>query len=1193
MARKNHDQNAVRRYLLQQLSERDQESIEHRLLGDESLSEELDIVEDELIDEYVAGELSWRERRRFKKYFLAHPERRSKLHAGQALHRHLNPTSSNQPLSLFENLRRWVRQSFFSSPIGVATALPVIAVIAIAVWFFLIKQSDLQKGLLALAEAYRQERPIESRVSELDYAPFLATRGNAPANFNELERTRAERYLSDAYTEQPNAKTAHALGKFYLLQKDPDKAIQYLEQARSGDSRSAQINADLGAAYFEKGKLEIEKSGTDAGKDLSELGRSLEYLHQALELDPNLLDALFNRALVHQFQGLNHLAETDWRAYLQKDPNSPWATEAQRRLKELEEKKGATQNPGEPFDRFLQAYRARDESSAWEIYKSSHVPRGNSIRKALLSGISANQAEHIAALNYLAQQELRKTQDTYTSDLARVYGSASPEKHALLVQARKQMDEGYASFAQSKLSETKTLFTTARDNFAKAGSLPEKLSAEVALALAAVSEPDLVSAQKVFAEVIPACEQNNYKWLLAETLTRRAHLEANLNNSSSAIRDANQALDLFQKVDDPNGILGSLIQLGSLHLFLNDHELSFSYLRRALLLAERLPAPPGDIWAIHIATSQNLGALKLYRAALDYQHEALRIALEMSTPIHLSRSYQNIGLTYASLHQFDHALQNLRLAYAEGKHLENERNGQSMMANASLKLGDVFRASGDITNALTAYEESFRLYEALRFFHYSYAAHKGRFLSYLAQHNDALAEQELKIVLNLFDDYRQKILDERQKNYFFDREQDIYDLAIDFSYSRLNDPRRAFDYLEISRARNLRDLMHHGAQITLSDSGPDLRSVKDANSPHVLPLTANQVVQQLPERVQIVQFAVLEKKLLIWHVSRAGISPTPVEVESTQLAEAVASAVNQIRTRDDSSVMASLKGLYRLLIEPIKDKLDPSRVICFVPDKALHYVPFGALMSDSSGRFLFQDFRVMISPSATILIESSNSAKERTLLKGDEHLLAVGNPAFDRAANPKLSNLPGAEREVEKIAENYFSKRVLVANRATRKSVLSELGKADIAHFAAHYEVDSRSTLSSKLLLARDPAERAHAEPTGLTTADIYGMELKRTRLVILSACKTAVERDFGGEGPIGFARSFLVAGVPVVVASLWPVDSDATALLMIEFHRLRRMNLTTAEALQRAQDKIKNQRGYQSPYYWAGFMIVGGYGEY
>ena len=79
-------------------------------------------------------------------------------------------------------------------------------------------------------------------------------------------------------------------------------------------------------------------------------------------------------------------------------------------------------------------------------------------------------------------------------------------------------------------------------------------------------------------------------------------------------------------------------------------------------------------------------------------------------------------------------------------------------------------------------------------------------------------------------------------------------------------------------------------------------------------------------------------------------------------------------------------------------------------------------------------------------------------------------------------------------------------------------------------------------------------------------------------------------------ARPFIAAGVPLVVASLWPVDSDPTAGLMIDFHKLRKVEgLSTVEALRRAQ--INMLRGpeerFRQPYYWAPFVAIGGYAEF
>ena len=183
---------------------------------------------------------------------------------------------------------------------------------------------------------------------------------------------------------------------------------------------------------------------------------------------------------------------------------------------------------------------------------------------------------------------------------------------------------------------------------------------------------------------------------------------------------------------------------------------------------------------------------------------------------------------------------------------------------------------------------------------------------------------------------------------------------------------------------------------------------------------------------------------------------------------------------------------------------------------------------------------------------------------------------------------------MEELASNYVSPRVLTAAQATRSTILAEISRADVAHFAAHYEVDPRSTLASKLLLASDATQPAHHQRSGLSAGDIYGMNLARTRLVILAGCKTGIEQQFGGEGPVGFARSFLVAGVPVVVASLWPVDSDATSQLMIAFHRFRKADgLPTALALTHAQREILAREHYRHPYYWAGFTTIGGHSDF
>jgi len=88
------------------------------------------------------------------------------------------------------------------------------------------------------------------------------------------------------------------------------------------------------------------------------------------------------------------------------------------------------------------------------------------------------------------------------------------------------------------------------------------------------------------------------------------------------------------------------------------------------------------------------------------------------------------------------------------------------------------------------------------------------------------------------------------------------------------------------------------------------------------------------------------------------------------------------------------------------------------------------------------------------------------------------------------------------------------------------------------------------------------------------------------------IGRDYRGEGMVGLARAFIASGTPLVIASLWSVDSQMTAKMMKDFHLYRtRSNLPTARALREAQLDMLRQDSpdCRRPYSWAGFTVVGG----
>ncbi|MCP4707471.1 MAG: CHAT domain-containing protein, partial [Planctomycetes bacterium] len=89
-------------------------------------------------------------------------------------------------------------------------------------------------------------------------------------------------------------------------------------------------------------------------------------------------------------------------------------------------------------------------------------------------------------------------------------------------------------------------------------------------------------------------------------------------------------------------------------------------------------------------------------------------------------------------------------------------------------------------------------------------------------------------------------------------------------------------------------------------------------------------------------------------------------------------------------------------------------------------------------------------------------------------------------------------------------------------------------------------------------------------------------------ACETALGEQSRGDELVSLSRAFLYAGTPVVVASLWPVEDEATAALMTAFHQHFQAGMSPAAALTEAQAKIREQSDWAAPYYWAGFIVIG-----
>jgi CHAT domain-containing protein len=472
-----------------------------------------------------------------------------------------------------------------------------------------------------------------------------------------------------------------------------------------------------------------------------------------------------------------------------------------------------------------------------------------------------------------------------------------------------------------------------------------------------------------------------------------------------------------------------------------------------------------------------------------------------------------------------------------------------------------------------------------------YITHKGKLLCYLDSKDDAGIQQELPIVLSLFENNRRRIQEEQDRNHFFDTEQGVYDLAIDYEYERGN-IEESFNYADTSRARSL---LAEVAAVATADNKSALTGATAIAASQ--PLTFSQVKERMPYGLKLIEYAVLQNRLLIWIITEGGIEAIERPVTASSLERAVDEYLSVLPRSDGDSIKREREQaaqLYDWLFAPLKDYLNDGEVVAIVPDKFLFKIPFAALLSSCTDQRVINDHTLLYAPSATVLILYSELGRNKGQDKQKERLLSVGDPKFSRRRHRDLPYLPAAADEARKIASFYLDSCVLVDEEAVKNRIKDKLPWANIIHFATHYIADGISSAKSRLVLAAGAG--VDDLSADLTIEEVQSWRLPDAKLVVLAACRSGIERYYAGEGLIGLARSFVMAGAPLVVASQWAVESESTAQLMIDFHHLRKQgDMPTARALRQAQLNMLNHDNeiYHRPYYWAGFFPIGGYASY
>jgi CHAT domain-containing protein len=369
----------------------------------------------------------------------------------------------------------------------------------------------------------------------------------------------------------------------------------------------------------------------------------------------------------------------------------------------------------------------------------------------------------------------------------------------------------------------------------------------------------------------------------------------------------------------------------------------------------------------------------------------------------------------------------------------------------------------------------------------------------------------------------------------------------------------------------------------------------------VEPSKLSEIQELLTEKNAIIEYWIGEEKSVIWVITNKTIGAKILDTGADKIEEMVSDSRAQINPGPSKNYRILLTELYNTLISPIEPEINNFESLYIIPHRSLHFLPFQALI-DTSGKYLIEKFNVSYAPSSSVLKYCS---LKKFNINNDFLGMALGDIYIGN-----FSSLPGTKAELKQIVQLYPGATAKYENETSETYFKTEAQNHNIVHLATHGFLDSRHPMNSYLLMPMDDKNDGQ-----LTVSEIFDLNLK-SKLVVLSACKTGLGLLSTGDELIGLSRAFIYAGTPAIIVSLWPVEDASTALLMTRLHQYYSAGYKLQDALTLAQrDLINNnfkasiERGSspvvwdkdlryeiesgnkskeKNPFFWAPFILIG-----
>jgi CHAT domain-containing protein len=676
-----------------------------------------------------------------------------------------------------------------------------------------------------------------------------------------------------------------------------------------------------------------------------------------------------------------------------------------------------------------------------------------------------------------------------------------------------------------------------------------------------------------------------------------------LGQYPQALEFYQQALSIRQEVGDQTGEAFTLTDLGLINTSLGQYSQAEKFFQQSLDIFRKIGDQRRAALTIN-AMGVYYRTIDQYPKALESYQQALNIFIKIGERRGEGTSLNNIGDFRRNQGEYSQAQEIFQQALAIFKEVGNKEGEGVALSN----IGRVYAHQDQYSQALKSFGEALAIFKQV-----GDKASEARTLRYIGSAfyqagKFAEAEKTLRDGMEVLETLRTKLSD-ANKISIFETQTATYRLLQQVLIAQ-NKTNEALEISERGRSRAFVELLTSRLSTKNSDQTAELPVAKPTIS--LLQKIAKQ------QNATLVQYSIIyddlkidgkqqtkQSELYIWVIKPTGeitfrksdLKPL-WQKENTTLAELVTTSRESIGVTERGGIIPEpvkgvnqtkrLQQLHQLLITPIADllpKKETERVV-FIPQNELFLVPFPALQ-DEKGKYLIEKHTILTAPSIQVLDLTHKqriASKKSGISKGE--ILVVGNPTMPKIpiTDEQLISLPGAEREAIKIAD-LLKTQAITGNKATKTAIVQKMLKARIIHFATHGLVDDFKGFGVPGAIAFAPSGKDNGF---LTSGEI--LDLKHplnAELIVLSACDTGKGR-ITGDGVVGLSRSFISAGVPSIVVSLWSVGDDSTSLLMTEFYKNIQQKQDKATALRQAMLTTMKHKNYQSPYHWAAFTLIG-----